>query len=573
VTTRRRAALSLVLAWLLLAVPPAIYAQAPAEQASEEPLPLRDIARVVPYPGDFGDRVPGIGFVDGRFVTLDDEARRAAAAAAARATAGQDASATTPATNRGLAAASWRQRYENRLAAPSPDDPHRFRLEVSSVVVEYATPAEAAAAFATLVADDPGVAAALVGDESAVSLLAGVTPDTGVAYQAARVVFRVGPLLGLIVYADLRNQEPDLALLEEVAQRVAERAAVVVERESLPLGSMGLRLDPAGAAGPLLRRDLYAVRVGTLTALYNEADAERASRIALFTGTTDAFSATANGAFVRGDPGPQAGASARSGPVATAAPTPTSVIRIEGESVSTAAPAVVSTPAPTVAVDTDTGPDPIQVFVTTALLAFPGDTEAETWFETQRDGLLTGATTDAGTFTAVPQAPSLGEAAATFATRRRVGAGEQEVSGFRLYSRVGAIVAVLDVESNGDVPLQGAARLMRLQLACIARQGCAGRASVPQNLFGNEDDLVVPRSAPPPTPSPAAAPLAVPIQDPAAVSVAEPAAEAIEEPAADVVAEEPPIVEEGAPPEAEEDSRDRRSPRERLRDRRERRRN
>jgi hypothetical protein len=234
---------------------------------------------------------------------------------------------------------------------------------------------------------------------------------------------------------------------------------------------------------------------------------------------------------------------------------------------------VVSTPRPVVLVETDTGPDPIQVFVTTALLAFPGDTEAETWLETQRDALLTGAPTDAGTFTAVPQAPVLGEASATFATRRRVGAGEQEVGGFRLYSRVGAIVAVLDVESSGEVPLDGAARLMRFQLECIQRQGCAGRASVPQNLFGDEAALVVPRSAPPPTEEPAPVPPAVPGQDPAAVPVTEPAAEAIEEPAPDLVAEEPPIVAEDAPPEAEEDSRERRSPRERLRDRRERRRN
>ena len=85
----------------------------------------------------------------------------------------------------------------------------------------------------------------------------------------------------MIVYADLLNQEPDLALLDSVAQRVAERAAVVAGRESVPLGSMGLQLDPSAAAGPLLRRDLYDVRVGTLTALYSEDDAERASRIDL----------------------------------------------------------------------------------------------------------------------------------------------------------------------------------------------------------------------------------------------------------------------------------------------------
>jgi hypothetical protein len=155
-----------------------------------------------------------------------------------------------------------------------------------------------------------------------------------------------------------------------------------------------------------------------------------------------------------------------------------------------------------------------------------------------------------------------------------VGADDQEVGGFRLYSRVGVIVAVLDVESSGDVPLEGAARLMRFQLECIARQGCAGLASVPQNLFGNEDDLVSQRSPPPPTqepaPAPVVVPMAVPIPEPAPVPVEEPAP--IEEPAADAVAEETPVVEDGAPPEAEGEASERRSPRERLRDRRERRR-
>ena len=219
----------------------------------------------------------------------------------------------------------------------------------------------------------------------------------------------------------------------------------MLERESVPLGSMGLRLDSSAAAGTLVRRDLYDVRVGTLTALYKEDDADRASRVELFTGTTDAYSSSTSGAFALGEPGQQAQGAERSGQVATAAPTPTSVIQIEGES---AAPAAVSTPEPSVAVDTE--PDTTQVFVTTSLFAFPGDTEADTWFETQRDGLLTGATTGAGTFTEVPEAPSLGDAAATFATRRSVGAGEQAVGGFRMYSRLGAIVAVLDIESSAE---------------------------------------------------------------------------------------------------------------------------
>jgi len=301
----------------------------------------------------------------------------------------------------------------------------------------------------------------------------------------------------------------------------------------------------------------------------------------LFTGTMDAYSSSTSGAFTLGEPGRQAQGTERSEPVATAAPTPTSVIQIEGES---AAPTAVSTPEPSVTADTE--PDTTQVFVTTSLFAFPGDTEADTWFGTQRDGLLTGAMTGAGTFTEVPDAPSLGDAAATFATRRSVGAGEQAVGGFRMYGRVGAIVAVLDIESSAGVPLEGAERLMRFQVDCIERQGCAGLASVPQNLFGDEDDLVLQRSARPSTqeltPSPVVVPTAVPIQEPAPVPIEEPvpapieepAPVPIEEPAPDLTDEEPPIVEgDAAPPEAEGDASERRSPRERLRDRRERRRN
>jgi hypothetical protein len=573
VTTRRLAALILVLFWLLIVVAPTIRAQSPADQPSEEPIPLLDIARVVPYPTDFDDRVPGIGFIDGRFVTLDEDARRGAAAAAVRAATGEDATATMPGANRGLAAASWLQRYESRLAAPSADDPHRFSLEFSSFVVEYPSPDDARAAFVSLAGDDRGVEAPLVGDESALTQFTGVTPDTGVDFQAAQLVFRVGPLLATIVSADLLDHEPDLALLDSVAQQVAERAAVVLERESVPLGSMGLRLDSSAAAAALVRRDLYDVRVGTLTALYDEDDADRASRIELFTGTTDAYSSSTSGAFSVGESGQGVQGAERSGSVATAAPTPTSVIQIEGES---AVPAAVSTPEPTVVVDTE--PDSTEVFVTTSLFAFPGDTEADTWFETQRDGLLTGATPSAGTFTEVSDAPSFGDSSATFATRRSVGAGEQAVDGFRLYSRVGAVVAVLDIESSADVPLEGAARLMRFQIDCIENQSCSGLASVPRNLFGDEDDLVFPRSARPPTQEPTPAPVVVvtdvPIQEPAPVPVEEPVAAPIEEPAPGVTEEEPPIVEDdAAPPEAEGDGRDRRGARERLRDRRERRRN
>jgi hypothetical protein len=40
--------------------------------------PDLDIARVVPFPFDFGEAIPGLGLLDGRFFSLDEEARRSA---------------------------------------------------------------------------------------------------------------------------------------------------------------------------------------------------------------------------------------------------------------------------------------------------------------------------------------------------------------------------------------------------------------------------------------------------------------------------------------------------------------
>jgi hypothetical protein len=581
VTTTRLVALILVLGWLFTHLPPTIHAQSPADQAGSELAPLLDIARVVPYPADFGDLVPGIGFVDGRFYTLDEDARRAAAAAGAAAAGGGDPAANVEGSQRGLAEASWLQRYESRLAAPSAGNSDTFDIEFSSFVVEYASPEGAGSAFATFVTDDRAVESPVVGNESTVTLLAGVTLDSGVEYQAARLVFRVGPMLGTIVYADLLNQQPDLVLLDTVAQRVAERAAVVAERETVPLSSLGLQLDPSGATSALVRRDLYNVRAGTLTALYGEDDTDRASRVALFTGTTDAFSSTTNGTFALDASARQSHGLDPEGQVEAARPTPTSVISIEGEP---AEPPVVSTPEPTMVVDR--GPETAPVFMTTSLFAFPGEREADTWLEAQRDGLVAAATTRAGTFTEVPEGPSLGDADATFTTRRTVGEDEQTVAGFRMYSRLGAIVAVIDIESRVELPMDGAARLMRFQIECIERQGCSGLASIPQNIFGNEEDPVSRRLARPRTAEPAPPPIAqptlvpvqeptpVPIEEPAPVSVEEPALVPVEEPAPGVVEEEPPIVEgDESPPEAERDSRGRRGARERIQDRRDRRRN
>jgi hypothetical protein len=443
-----------------------------AANEQREPGPPLDIARVVPYPADFGELIPGIGFLDGRFYTLEEEATRTAATA----------NGDVRQTQRRLAEAGWLQRYENRLAVPKGDNPDVFDIQISSFVIEYASGADARSAFAVLVGDETSVDAPTVGDESSLTLLTGTTPDTGAEYQAARLVFRVGPMLGMIVYADLRNEAPNLTLLDTVAQAVAGRGTLVADRQSVPLGAMTLRLDPTGAAQGLIRRDLYDVRAGVLTALFSEDDSTRESRVTLFTGTTDAFSATTNGTFSQNGSGQP---TATAAPEEPAEPTPTSVISVEGQA---SQPETPATPAQSdqSAAESATA----QVFMVSALYAFPTDAEAESWLTAQQERLRaqeTGATT----FTEVAEGPALADASATFATQRPVGTGEQTAGGFRIYSRVGAIVAVLDIGSVPDMPLNGATRIMEMQVACIQEQGCTGPATLPARLFGGTDEAVI----------------------------------------------------------------------------------
>ena len=236
-------------------------------------------------------------------------------------------------TQRRLAEAGWLQRYENRLAAPSADNPDVFDIQISSFVVEYASGADARSAFVTLVGDEPTVDAPTVGDESAVTLLAGTTPDTGSEYQAARLVFRLGPMLGMIVYADLRNETPDLAVLDTVAQGVAGRGTVVADRQSVPLGAMTVRLT-TGAGRTGSSRPLRCARRRPNRA-FSEDDSTRetGSRSTPVRQTRSPQRPTARSARADLANAPRGLRQRRT------EPTPTSVISVEGQAPVTETPA------------------------------------------------------------------------------------------------------------------------------------------------------------------------------------------------------------------------------------------
>lgn len=416
---------------------------------SRSPGALLDIARVVPYPVDAAQSLPALAYLDGRFFNLTEEAARTAARNPTGPSEGE--------IERQLAMAGWLQRYENRLAVPNAANPRAFDVQISSFVVEYASGADARTAFDSLnspVATDFPT----LGDESRLVLLSGVTPDTGATYQAARLAFRVGPLLVVIIYADLINQSPDLAVLESLGAAVAERGRIVADRQVVPLGSMALRVDLEGADRGVSTRALYENRAGALTAVFGEGEASRGRRAALLVGTTDAFMSSTDGAFRRplsnrADRQPD-----QASPVAEV-------------------PAAASSPSPV--------RPPAAVRLESSLFAFPSESEADTWMANQENALTT-QPSETTTFERVSDAPALADAAAVF-TMATLQENDPDLTGYRIFARSGTIVAILDIQSAPTVSLRGAVGLMEDQLACIAAQGCAGSVSLPGSIFGARD--------------------------------------------------------------------------------------
>jgi hypothetical protein len=498
------------------------YAQADGER---DPGPHLDIARAVPYPADFAGAIPGLGFVAGRFYSLDDEATRAAAAG------NEQSSVNVRDLKRQLVQSGWLQRYESRLAAPMPDNPELFSVQISSMVVEYASVADAHAAYTALAADSTTQSAEPVGDESALTQYSGVTQDTNSKYQATKLTFRVGPLLAIIAFADLLNQQPDVSLLTQAAQLVAARAEVVNERQTAPLGSMMLQLDTGSASRNLIRRDVYDVRAGTLTPLYSASDSTGDSASPFPAAAFDVFSSLSDGSFSEARPGRIDNSGQE--PDASS-PTPTSVIGVE-DAIPVASPSATPTSG---SENGATNRATADIAFLDTLYAFQTPSDARAWLADQIQ-----TTAADGQLQQLATAPLLGDESAMFEIISSDRGNDDLAGGFRIYARVGYVVSVLEIQSTTGVSANGAAELMSKQVGCIDAGGCASSASLPKSIFGGIDGPVTVRRIPP-----TVEPTSAPITEPPLVAVLEPTAteapvqEAIEEPAA-------PPVEEAAPTE------------------------
>lgn len=478
-----------------LSIPPARASQGEGEAA---PGSWLDISRVVPYPADFSDAIADLGFLDGRFYAIEEEAARTASR-------NGGGPAETAGVMLQLVQSGWLQRYENRLAAPLAEDSEQFRIQVSSFAVEYATSNDATVAFDALTAGSPIVDSPAIGDESALTLLSGVTGDTDTEYRAAKIVYRVGPVVGSIIYADLLNQQPDLDLLTRVARAVVERGTVVVNRETVPLGSMVVRLDRTRVSSGARREDRYDTRAGTLTLYFAEDPANLTAREADFTPAIDVFASRATA----------------------------SILPPEPDEIATPEHAHVAASPVTASLSPD-------VDLQATLLVFPSQDDAEAWIAKQQ--AQTAAQGDR--FRHRPEAVVLGDATLAYEQIAEGAESDTTAPGYLMFARAGAIVAVLDITSTSGISLNGALGLLDVQVDCMIQNGCLQLAPIPQSLFGGVDPAVEPRPIPTAVPEPVLPVVEIP--DVVPTEAAPPPVAEVPIPTPDEAP--PPVTEEPTPP-------------------------
>jgi hypothetical protein len=192
----------------------------------------------------------------------------------------------------GLEAAGFRRRYELQLGLPQRpgETPPRLRAFVASYVLEYASPAGAAAGFALLEDEAPGwmedlPEARAFAERSEVTRLR--PPEQGnQPYRALDLTFQVDNLVAGVTVADLSGQEPDLAAIEALGERLLARVRAEQATPGPGLSNQALRLADEGVE---FRADEYGRIAGETIPNYNETPDERAARASRYGEAIDVY--------------------------------------------------------------------------------------------------------------------------------------------------------------------------------------------------------------------------------------------------------------------------------------------
>lgn len=405
------------------------------------PRPL-DLALIPPFPIELQSVAPDLGLVNARYYSVDEQARQTAESAGDASREAVNAAADQ------LAAAGWRQRFESVLAVPQADDATRFEVQLTGNVIEYADAEIAGQAFEFATNGGEPIEADTIGDASQLSSISGVASETGAAYRGLRLVFRQDRVLVDLRYADLLNREVDQDTFVALGVAVQGRAEAVLGEGFQGLSPKALRLDLGAAAAAPSIRESYEVVGGSTIRLYGEEATALEARSESYAGAENAYGGVASATVAGGGAG---AGGRRAGRQAT--------------------PAAA----------TATG-EAIPIAYSVALFGFADEGEAEGWLA-GLDARLEGAQLPGIlSIAAVAEAPTFGDGSATYELNRQIGDGTG--GGFRVYVRIGAEIAAVELAAVGEVPPAAVEELVNQQVECLQRGACQGEANVPAGVGG-----------------------------------------------------------------------------------------
>jgi outer membrane protein assembly factor BamB len=321
----------------------------------------------------------------------------------------------------------WRRQYRLLLADPVPGDPSHISRSVALEVAEYADANGADAALTLLTTLGGSGDAREVPGTVSVGDRSSVLRDTTRDYQPRLVLmFRVGRLLASITVVERQTKEdPELAPVEAVAHRFQQRIADKLADPKPGLSSLAVRLStPVHPA----EFDEYWKKDGKIIAGFGESAADLAARAASYGNATDVYGLQNN-----------------------------------------------LLPAP----DQTTSP-----YVGNRLLGFPDEHTAAAWLADTPRSLADRAAGSNGTFGAepIPDARPFGDESLTYAVKYEDQSAKS--SGHRIYVRVGAVVAWLQIDGAVEPPLAAVEQLAAAQTACLNAGACPDAVPVPSILPG-----------------------------------------------------------------------------------------
>jgi hypothetical protein len=407
-----------------------------------------ELARLGTFPQDAGGAIAGLGLVPelSQYQSVAEVARIVAQAS------GNNTQEVRQQTRAALTAAGFVQRYQSSLAVPSANDPAVFEIQIVSVVNEYTTAEGAAAGYAaSITTGEPVPTTTQIGEESTITSQSAVATQTQAEYQSLQLIFRQDRLLFVINYADLLNRPPDQAVLEALGQASLQRATSVLAGEAPALTQRTQQLSLTGLPRSSVEQ-YYEVIDGVVVPLFGEAEQGVTDRETAYAGTTDVSVSSFVSRGLRDDQTPEAGET----------------------------------------------PSPIFSY-TTSIANFPAAEDATAWLEGLNDRLAADPLPGYLSFAAVADAPTFGEASATYQFTQQLEG--QTAAGFRVYVQVGAEVAILELAAVPEAPLAALEPLVTAQVECLTAGACAAVADPPAGLPAAGDAPAAGAEAPAETPA------------------------------------------------------------------------